>query len=97
MDDRAALIARRVALAASGWMNAPADYEAYRRMAVAVAEWNDYTSPSLSGQSDTGSAEQDDEDDEELVDVDQLPPPMALAEGIAELEDTLRRMARQVL
>ena len=32
MDDQAALIARRVALAAAAWFNAPADVEAYRRL-----------------------------------------------------------------
>ena len=36
MDDEAALIARRVALAAAAWFNAPSDVEAYRRLSVAV-------------------------------------------------------------
>ena len=36
MDDQAALIARRVALAAAAWFNAPADVEAYVATAAAV-------------------------------------------------------------
>ena len=35
MDDQAALIARRVAMAAAAWFNAPADVEAYRRLGMA--------------------------------------------------------------
>lgn len=31
MDDQAAILARRVALAASAWFNAPADVAAYRQ------------------------------------------------------------------
>ena len=47
MDDQAALIARRVAMAAAAWFNAPADVEAYRRLAAAVGEWNAYSAPQL--------------------------------------------------
>ena len=47
MDDQAALIARRVAMAAAAWFNAPADVEAYRRFAAAVGEWNAYSAPQL--------------------------------------------------
>lgn len=40
MDDEAALIARRVAMAPAAWFNAPADVDAYRRLAL---RWRDGT------------------------------------------------------
>lgn len=40
MDDKAALIARRVAMSPAAWFNAPQDVEAYRLLAAAVGEWN---------------------------------------------------------
>jgi hypothetical protein len=36
MDDQAAILARHVAQAAAAWFNAPADVEAYRRLAGAL-------------------------------------------------------------
>ncbi len=87
MDDQAALIARRVALAAAAWFNAPADVEAYRRLAAAVGEWNAYTSPQL----------EDTDVDELLDDLAEVAPPTPLGEGVAELEAVLRRQARRQL
>jgi hypothetical protein len=86
MDDQAALIARRVALAAAAWFNAPADVEAYRRLAAAVGEWNAYASPQLEG-----------DVDELLDDLADVAPPMPLGDGVAELEAVLRRQARRQL
>lgn len=47
MDEQAVLLARTVARAASAWFNEPLDYETYRRLALAVSEWNTYSSPPL--------------------------------------------------
>lgn len=47
VDEQAALIARQVARAASAWFNAPQDYEAYRRLALAVAAWDAHGAPTL--------------------------------------------------
>lgn len=87
MDDQAALIARRVALAAAAWFNEPADVEAYRRLATAVGEWNAYTSPQL----EAGDV------DELLDDLADVAPPTPLGQGVAELEAVLRRQARREL
>ncbi|MBM0128189.1 hypothetical protein [Pimelobacter simplex] len=87
MDDQAALIARRVALSAAAWFNAPADVEAYRQLAAAVGEWNAYTSPQL----------EDTDVDELLDDLADVAPPVPLGEGVAELEAVLRRQARREL
>lgn len=91
MDEQAALIARRVAMAAAAWFNAPADVEAYRRLAAAVGEWNAYCSPTMQP-STTGA------DDEELLDqLADARPPAPLGEGLADLETALRRRARTSL
>lgn len=87
MDDQAALIARRVALAVAAWFNAPADVEAYRRLAAAVGRWNAYSAPQL----EDGAV---DELHDDLADV---APPTPLGEGVAELEAVLRRQARREL
>lgn len=88
MDDQAALIARRVAMAAAAWFNAPADVEAYRRLAAAVGEWNAYHAPQLDDAGDV---------DELLDDLADVAPPMPLGEGVADLEAVLRRQARREL
>lgn len=85
MNDQAALIARRVALAAAAWFNEPADVEAYRRLAAAVGEWNAYTSPQL----EAGDV------DELLDQLADVAPPIPIAQGVAELETVLRRQARR--
>jgi hypothetical protein len=89
MDDEAALIARRVALAAAAWFNAPADVEAYRRLSVAVGEWNAYCAPVLEEPSTAG--------EELLDDLADTSPPVPLGEGLADLEAALRRQARRAL
>lgn len=81
------MIARRVALAAAAWFNAPADVEAYRRLAAAVGEWNAYTSPQF----------EDTDVDELLDDLADVAPPTPLGDGVAELEAVLRRQARRQL
>lgn len=86
MDDQAALIARRVALAAAAWFNEPANVEAYR-LAAAVRERNAYTSPQL----EAGDV------DELLDDLADVAPPTPLGQGVAELEAFLRRQARREL
>lgn len=91
MDEQAALIARRVAMAAAAWFNAPADVEAYRRLAAAVGEWNAYCAPTMEPATPSG-------DDEELLDqLADARPPAPLGEGLAELETALRRRARTSL
>lgn len=92
MDDQAALIARRVALAAAAWFNAPADVEAYRRLAVAVGEWNAYCAPTMDP-APGGSADED----ELLDELGATEPPMPLGAGVADLEAALRRRARKTL
>ena len=89
MDDQAALIARRVAMAAAAWFNAPADVEAYRRLAAAgaVGEWNAYSAPQLENV----------DVDELLDDLADVAPPTPLGEGVADLEAVLRRQARRQL
>lgn len=89
MDDEAALIARRVALAAAAWFNAPSDVEAYRRLSVAVGEWNAYCAPVLEEPRMSG--------EELLDDLADTSPPVPLGEGLADLEAALRRQARRAL
>ncbi|WP_085894295.1 hypothetical protein [Nocardioides sp. PD653] len=47
MDDEQILRARQVAVAASAWLHEPADFEAYRRFAIATAAWATYRQPAL--------------------------------------------------
>lgn len=61
-----------MALAAAAWFNAPADVEAYRRLAAAVGEWNAYSAPQL----EAGDV------DELLTPWPTWPPPMPLGEGV---------------
>lgn len=83
MDDHAALLARDVARAASAWLNAPVDYEAYRRLVVATQDWNAYCAPVL----DEPAGAQG----EELLDALPDPsPPQPLSEGLAELSERLQ-------
>lgn len=89
MDDEAALIARRVALAAAAWFNAPSDVEAYRRLSVAVGEWNAYCAPVLEEPASSG--------EELLDDLADTSPPVPLGQGLADLEAALRRQARRAL
>ncbi|WP_340541032.1 hypothetical protein [Nocardioides sp. GXZ039] len=84
MDDQAAILARRVALAASAWFNAPADVEAYRRLAAAVGEWNTYAAPQLV-------------DDDLLDELADQHPPTPLGDAVPDLEAALRRAARRML
>lgn len=49
MDDDAALSAWPVATAASAWLRAKADTEAYRRLVVSSAQWDAYVAPPLDG------------------------------------------------
>lgn len=88
MDDQAALIARRVAMAAAAWFNAPADVEAYRRLAAAVGEWNAYCAPTME------SLPEQDELLDELADV---APPQALAALLPDVTGPLLREARRQL
>jgi len=87
MDDEAALIARRVPMAAAAWLNAPSDVEAYRRLAVAVGEWNAYCAPRM-----------DPEAGEELLDeLADVAPPEPLAALMPDLAASLRAGARREL
>jgi hypothetical protein len=88
MDDEAALIARRVAMAAAAWFRAPGDFEAYRLLAVAVGQWNAYGAPTMEAM--VGEAEL-------LDDLADTEPPVPLGDGVADLEDSLRRTARKLL
>jgi len=90
MDDEAALIARRVALAAAAWFNAPSDVEAYRRLSVAVGEWNAYCAPVLEEPNPSSG-------EELLDDLADSSPPVPLGQGVADLEAALRRQARRAL
>lgn len=91
MDEQAALIARRVAMAAAAWFNAPADVEAYRRLSGAVGECNAYCAPTMEHPAQRA-------DEEELVDqlADEMPP-APLGAGIDDLETAHRRPARDSL
>jgi len=87
MDDEAALIARRVAMAAAAWFNAPADVEAYRRLAATVEGWNAYCAPRM-----------DPEAGEELLDeLADVVPPEPLAALMPGLAASLRASARREL
>ena len=89
MDDQAALIARRVAMAAAAWFNAPEDVEAYRRLAAAVGEWNAYCAPTM---------EAPPADDDELLDeLADVAPPQALAALLPDVTAPLLREARRQL
>lgn len=86
MDDEAALRVRHVAMAASAWLHAPADFEAYRRLVAAVAEWDDYCAPQL------------EEPAEELLDqLGEESAPRALGEVVADVTAQLRKAARRAL
>lgn len=87
MDDQAALLARRVALAASAWLKVPTDARAYAYLVDAVSHWNSYQAPALD---DVRTDEPELPDS--LVDGD-LPQP--LGEGLAGLESALRAAARK--
>lgn len=87
MDDEAALIARRVAMAAAAWLNAPSDVEAYRRLAAAVGEWTAYCAPRM-----------DPEAGEELLDeLADVAPPGPMAALMPDLAASLRAGARREL
>lgn len=88
MDDEAALLARRVAIAASAWMHAPADAEAYKRLVQATSAWDSYVQPPL----ESGVPV------EELLDhsADESPP-VVLGDSLPELGVALRRAARREL
>ena len=58
-------------MAAAAWFNAPADVEAYRRLAAAVGEWNAYSAPQL----------EDGDVDELLEDLADVAPPDAAGQG----------------
>ncbi len=88
MDDKAALIARRVAMAAAAWFNAPQDVQAYRRLAEAVAEWNDYCSPTMESTPETAELL------DELADIS---PPQVLAALLPDVTGPLLREARREL
>lgn len=92
MDDQAAVIARRVAMAAAAWFDAPANIDAYRRLADAVGEWNAYCSPRIGDPQDPAAAELLDE----LADA-AGPPPQPLGAGLVDLEAALRSKARRSL
>ncbi|MFC6044849.1 hypothetical protein ACFP8W_00105 [Nocardioides hankookensis] len=89
MDDQAALLARRVALAASAWLSAPTDIDVYRRLVEAVGEWESYCGPVLEVD---GASSSEEELLDELADVS---PPQPLGVGMADLEARLRRQARE--
>lgn len=84
MDDEAALLALRVARAATAWLRAPVDVEAYRRLVAAVERWERYDAPALG-------------EDELLDELAADNPPQPLGEVVPELEAALRRKARQEL
>lgn len=92
MDDQAAVIARRVAMSAAAWFDAPANIDAYRRLADAVGEWNAYCSPRIGDPQDLATAELLDE----LVDA-AGEPPQPLGAGLADLEAVLMSKARRTL
>ena len=85
MDEKGALLARRVATAAAAWFNAPRDTDAYRRLAGAVDEWNAYAAPRFT----------DGVDEELLDDLGATNPPVLLGESLPNLEATLLRAARR--
>lgn len=82
MNDEAALLARRVALAASAWMKRPTDAGVYTRLVAAVAEWDAYVDPGL--------------DSEELLDgLADTRPPQPLGELVPGISEALRAAARR--
>ncbi|TWH00001.1 hypothetical protein L615_002300000380 [Nocardioides sp. J9] len=74
-------------MAAAAWFNAPADVEAYRRLAAGVGSGT----PTVAPQLEAGDV------DELLDDLADVAPPMPLVEGVDELETVLRRQARRQL
>jgi hypothetical protein len=82
VKEREALLARDVARAAAAWLNAPVDYEAYRRLVVATRAWNAYFDPPL--------PEHDPGEPELLDELADQSPPQPLAQGIAELGERLQ-------
>ncbi|QSR24132.1 hypothetical protein CFH99_00645 [Nocardioides aromaticivorans] len=73
-------------MAAAAWFNAPADVEAYRRLAAAG-----------SGTPTAPCGWKNVDVDELLDDLAGVAPPMPLGEGVADLEAVLRRQARRQL
>lgn len=85
MDDEAALLARRVALAASAWMKQPTDAGVYARLVAAVAEWDAYVDPTF------------DDADELLDGVADTRPPRPLGDLMPGISEALRASARREL
>lgn len=84
MDDEAALLARQVAMTASAWLHGPTDPEAYRRLVVAIDEWDAYAAPQLEAPA------------EELF--DQLADdsaPLAVSEVLADFSAQISKAARR--
>lgn len=92
MDDQAAVIARRVAMAAAAWFDAPANIDAYSAPGGRGWEWNAYCSPLIGDQQDPDAAELLDE----LADA-AGPPPQPLGVGLVDLDAVLRSKARRSL
>lgn len=84
MNDAAALLERHVANAASAWRHAKADTEAYRRLVVASAEWDEYVAPRL-----------DEPDDVEVGDV-AARLRWAARRALHAMDEEATRLARQV-
>lgn len=77
-------------LAAAAWFNAPADVDAYRRLAAAVGEWNAYCAPVLEDPTDAA--------EEELLDeLAETSPPVQVGSEVDALAARLRRRAREEL
>lgn len=72
----------RAARAASAWLRAPTDTEAYSRLVEAVERWEGYGSPTLASE------------DELLDELAEQNPPQPLGDVVPELEAALRRKAR---
>ncbi len=79
-------------MAAAAWFDAPANVDAYRRLADAVGEWNGYCSPRIGDPQDPNAAELLDE----LVDA-AGEPPQPLGAGLSNLEAVLMSKARRTL
>lgn len=88
VDDRAAVLARRVAMAAAAWLRAPTDTTAYGRLVEASEAWEAYCAPTIT------DGQEPDETDDLLADI---APPRPLGELIPELEGALHRQARKEL
>lgn len=81
MDDEAARLAGNVAEAASTWLHAPTDPEAYRHFTAASDDWDEYEAPQL------------DEPTEELLDqLTDETEPVALGEIVAEVTVQIHAM-----